>query len=273
MPAPNAPSSAPASKAPPGKPLFVCMKWGTRYGADYANRLFAMCQRHMAQPFDFICFTDDTTGLATGIDARPLPPFSPTGHYAVKPWRKLSLWRADLGAAQEGARSDLLNRNALFLDLDVVITGPLEDFFTYAPEKHFVVIHNWTEPKDTVGNTSVFRFTVGQHPEIYEDFSAAPDAVYAAHRIEQRFIARVLYPTGHMTFWPKTWCRSFKEELVPAWPLRFFQTPKLPVDARIVVFHGKPDPDEALIGHWPAKGYKKLYKHVRPTGWIGQHWG
>ena len=24
----------------------ICMKWGTRYGPDYVNRLYSMVQRH-----------------------------------------------------------------------------------------------------------------------------------------------------------------------------------------------------------------------------------
>jgi hypothetical protein len=59
---------------------------------------------------------------------------------------------------------------------------------------------------------------------------------------------------------------------VPAWPLNFLFTPRLPETARVVAFTGKPDPDEALEGNWPATGIKRLYKHVRPTPWIGEHW-
>ena len=37
-------------------------------------------------------------------------------------------------------------------------------------------------------------------------------------------------------------------------------------------FTGKPDPHEAGVGQWPARWYKKLYKHVRPVPWIQEHW-
>jgi len=76
-----------------------------------------------------------------------------------------------------------------------------------------------------------------------------------------------------MVFWPSSWCASFKHSLLPKWPFNFFKTPKLPIDTKIVAFTGKPDQDEALIGKWPVKStWKKLYKHVRPTPWIADHW-
>jgi len=54
--------------------------------------------------------------------------------------------------------------------------------------------------------------------------------------------------------------------------MNFFKTPNLPRDTRIVAFTGKPDQDEAAIGVWPAPWYKKIYKFVKPTPWISEHW-
>jgi hypothetical protein len=39
-----------------------------------------------------------------------------------------------------------------------------------------------------------------------------------------------------------------------------------------VIFTGKPDPDEARDGKWPAKWHKKFYRTLKPTPWIGEHW-
>jgi len=35
-----------------------------------------------------------------------------------------------------------------------------------------------------------------------------------------------------------------------------------------VVFHGHPNPDDALAGRWPGGWYKRL----RPATWIADHW-
>ena len=267
--------------------LVLCMKWGTRYGAGYVNRLQRGLQRHLRGEFQLVCFTDDASGVDPAVDCRPLPelPGVPE-HLAVKPWRKLSLWRSDLGA-------DLLGRDALVLDLDVVLTGPLDDFFAFQPGR-YAVWRNPTKPNSGVGNTSVFRFNVGSHPEIFGRFVADPVGVHAREfRIEQELISARLGDgraakegrrpevaqnpfyagLGEQVFWPDGWCRSFKEELLPPWPQRWWRTAPLPAACKVVAFHGKPDPDEARDGTWPAKGWKKLYKVCRPVGWIGENWG
>ena len=243
--------------------LVLCMKWGTRYGVDYANRLFRMTARNMTAPFRFVCFTDDAAGLDPEIDARPLPPFPDVPErLAWTPWRKISLWNAGLDA-------DLIGRDALFLDLDVVVVGALDTFFSHAPGA-YVVIENWTKRGQGIGNTSVFRVQLGAHPEVYDTFIADPVGVQKRDNIEQELISRLL--TGEQVYWPAAWCRSFKEELLPAWPQRFWTPAALPEDARIVVFHGKPDPEDAAKGRWPSPWYKKTYKTIQPAAWIDAHW-
>lgn len=259
-------SKTPAPASSPVKLVF-CMKWGTRYGADYVNRLWRMCRRHIGGDFQLVCFTDDVTGVMKAVDCRPLPDFPGVPqHLAVKPWRKLSLWQQSLGA-------DLDGRDALFLDLDLVITGSLDVFWDHEPGK-YAVWENPTKKGSGIGNTSVFRFTVGKYPQIYDRFVADPEGLYRNEfRIEQEFISAVLNGLGEQVFWPTGWCRSFKEDLLPGWPMRFWQVPALPADCRIVVFHGKPDPDEVMVGQWPAKGWKKIYKYVRPVAWVAENWG
>lgn len=276
--------------APADLPLIFCMKWGTRYGAEYVNRLYRACARGMrGEPFQFICFTEDTAGLLPAIEARSLPAFTGVpAHLANKPWRKLSLWRDDLGA-------DLLGRHALVLDVDLVVTGDLRPFFTFAPACPFVVWRNPTKPNSGVGNTSVFRFLVGRHPEICARFLQNPEGVWREEfRIEQELIAARLgdgtatrstaltdatkadpFYAGLnlMQYWPAGWVLSFKEDLLPKWPQRLWQPTPLPPSARVVAFHGKPDPDEAAQGIWPAPWYKKLYKTIRPVPWVTQFWG
>jgi hypothetical protein len=282
------------------KPLIVCMKWGTRYGPEYVNRLYRMCKRQMGPAkFDFVCFTDSAKGLDRGVDARPLPPFEGVPkHLAVKPWRKLTLWQKNLGKGKglDGKpRAALDGRNALVLDVDVVIVGPLALFFSHMPDCPFIVWRNPTKPQSGVGNTSVFRFKVGTAPEICARFVADAEHVWKNEfRIEQELIAARLGDgtaakttgrtaavakdpfykgLGVMRYWPEGWCLSFKEDLLPAWPMRLWQPVPLLKGAKIVVFHGKPDPDEALRGEWPVKAWwKKVYKTIRPVTWIGNEW-
>jgi hypothetical protein len=247
--------------------LVFCMKWGTRYGPEYVNRLWRSVRRHVKGDFKLVCFTENSDGVDEVVDCRPLPPFEGVPqHLAVKPWRKLSLWQASLG-------EDLDGRDALVLDLDVVVTGSLDAFWEFNPGM-YAVWENPTKKGSGIGNTSIFRFKVGSHPEIYHRFMADPEGLYRNEfRIEQEFISAVLNAKGEQVFWPKGWCLSFKEDLLPGWPMRWWQDVPLPKTAKVVAFHGKPDPDEAMLGEWPAQGWKKIYKYVRPVEWITANWG
>ena len=37
----------------------ICLKWGTRYGPEYVNRLYSMVKRHTERDLRFICITDE----------------------------------------------------------------------------------------------------------------------------------------------------------------------------------------------------------------------
>lgn len=239
----------------------VCMKWGTRYPAAYVNRLWAAIKRNTQRPTRLVCYTDDAHGIDAGVECFPIPALALPERIANWPWRKMVLWSRELPG---------LSDDALFLDLDIVITGSLDEMFTYAPGASFCVIENWTQMGSGIGNTSCFRFRVGSHPELFERMRDDTAGVLREFRIEQQFISAVI---TDKVFWPAHWCVSFKHSLLPPWPLNFMRVAALPADARIVCFPGKPDPDEARDGRWPAPWYKRVYKHVRPTPWIAEHWG
>ena len=236
------------------------MKWGSRYSADFVNRLNAAVQRNTDRPTQLICLTDDPSGVDEAVKCKPIPDINLPDELITTPWRKLVLWQDKLAG---------LSGDVLFLDLDLVITGSLDEMFDYEPGR-FCVIENWTQPGSKIGNTSCFRWRVGTHTHIFDKLETEQERILSTYRIEQVYISREV---SDMVFWPKLWCASFKHSLLPKWPLNFFKTPKLPAETKIVAFTGKPDQDEALVGDWPVKAnWKRLYKHVRPTPWISDHW-
>jgi len=251
--------------AVPAAPVnILCMKWGTLYGPEYANRLYAMVARNITRPFRFVCFTDDETGLRREIVVRPLPHIDIDPPYEKTPWKKLALYEADLGD---------VTGTALFLDLDLVIVGSLDRFFEFPGA--YCVIRNWTRPKDIVGNTSVFRFEIGAHTDLLERFHSRSTQHWVdKDRIEQTFLSRILHEQGQLTFWPDGWCASFKVHALPGgWKfprllLNWVKRSQVPDEASIVVFHGHPNPDDALAGRWPGGWYKRL----RPATWIDDYW-
>jgi hypothetical protein len=238
----------------------ICAKWGGRYPSSYVNCLWSMIKRNTARETRLVCYTDDPNGINPDVVVHPMPSVTLPAKRANHPWRKVSFWQSHL----EDVSGDVL-----FVDLDVVITGSIDAFFDFKPEATFCVIENWTQMGLNIGNTSVYRFRVGAHTYIYDALVADPEGTTTRFPNSQTFISRT---AKSMDFWPAEWCISFKHTLMPTWPLNFIRAAELPQSAKVICFTGKPDPDEARDGNWPAPWYKKIYKHVLPTPWIAEHW-
>lgn len=232
----------------------LCMKWGTKYGPEYVNRLFHMVQRNLSLPFRFTCLTDDTTGLEAGIETLPIPEIEIPARHAHSPWRKLTLFSERLGD---------LRGKALFLDLDLIILQPIDDFFSYSEK--FSIIENWSQRGRGIGNSSVYCFEIGGHPEVLAYYQQHSAGVLQRHSNEQIYLSRKI---GDIDFWPPTWCRSFKYHAIPRGPMRYFKSPRIPEGCRILVFHGHPNPDAAMIGDYRGR-WRKYFK---PAPWIGSYW-
>lgn len=251
--------------------LILTMKWGTLYGPHYVNNLARDVRRHLDRPHRFICFTDDASGLDPDVEAFPLPDLGlPAGHRDTR-WKKLALFRKDLAG---------LSGTALFLDLDLVIVddlGPMfdlegqfriirdDDLFRHKP------LRKINPKRDTflhsVGNSSVFRFEIGKHSYILDAFVADPIAAMESYEISQQFQSAQLAKHGHLAYWPREWCVSFKNHCVPRGLKSYLADPSLPEGAKIVVFAGSPKMDEALNG----KG-GKWYRRIGDVNWLKSLW-
>jgi hypothetical protein len=177
----------PSPQARSDTKLILCMKWGTKYGADYVNRLQRMVARHLSPPFQLVCLSDDPLGLDPAIRVLPLPELGcaePTNTRGK--WRKVALW---------GAQLDGLRGPALFVDLDSVIVGDLDPYFSHGDPSAVILERNWARPLSGLGQTSVFRFPIGSHPEILERFRRDPQAIADRFGYEQHFISHCL---GHI---------------------------------------------------------------------------
>ncbi len=238
----------------------VCMKWGDKYDATYANKLYAMVSRNITGDFRFVCLTDNSTGIHQNIECMDCPSIPIPEPFSKLGWRKITLWMQTLPN---------MDGDWLFLDLDIVITGSLDVFFEFEPEKTFIVMRNWTQPGANIGNTSVYRFRVGSHPYLYDRLIENHEELTKTFRNSQTYISRTV---NEIAFWPDDWCILFKTHCVPPMPLRWWKDPELPSGTHVVAFPGSPNPDEAVAGVWPAKGYKKFYKHIRPASWINHYW-
>lgn len=241
----------------------VCMKWGTLYGAKYVNRLYAMVRANIRGDLRFVCMSDNVDGIRSEVEVIPCPQIALPPSHINRPWRKVSLFGDSERLA--GFAGDWL-----FLDLDLVVTGSLDAFFEYLPEEPFIVMINWTQPGSGIGNTSCYRFRVGSATYLLENLERDPMPLIKKYTNSQTYISRNI---RRKAFWPDDWCALFKVHCLPSWPRRFWKEPTIPKGARIVAFPGNPNPHEALEGVWPEnQKYKKIYKHVRPTEWVGRIW-
>jgi len=142
----------------PRERVVLCMKWGTVFPADYVNVLFSAVSEHLSPGFRFICMTDDAMGLAPGIVTIPIPDIGLTSAQIAAPgvWRKLALFHPAVANLSPGAR-------ALFIDLDMMIVGPLDPFFEAG--SGIILLdtgHDWRKRAPVQPSTGVFAFTLGE---------------------------------------------------------------------------------------------------------------
>ena len=236
--------------------VVVCMKWGSKYGPEYVNRLYGMVRRNLSGEFRFVCLTDDTSGVRAEVECFPLPELELAASARDGGWRKLNSFRKDLYG---------LTGRALFLDLDVAVVGGLDEFFTQ-PGK-FVIIKDWKRPWRVTGNSSVYRFDLGAHADVLAYFVAHQDEVRQRHRNEQEFLSHYLSEQKQLSYWPAGWCCSFKYHCIPAWPLNYWQEPAFPAGTRIVVFHGEVNPPDAIAGR-----RNRALRYMKAAPWVARYW-
>lgn len=238
----------------------LCMKWGTAYGSDYVNKLFGMVQRHLHRPFRFVCFTENSSGIRHEIEIMPLPDLPVPIQHQCSPWRKLSMFAKGL-VGTKGM--------ALFLDLDLVIVDDIDPFFDYGNPKDFVIIENWTQLGQGIGNSSIYRFSLDEYSFIYDTYLQDPDAICSSFDNEQVYLSReVVRNGGELKFWPKEWCTSFKRHCLGKGIGLYIKRPIVPNGTKIVVFHGYPKPENAANGQYPTKPWRKYPKAI----WVNDYW-
>ena len=250
----------------------ICMLWGDRYPVLFVNRLWSMIKRNTNRPTRLICYTDIPAGIDSEIIVCPLPDIHvPDNVWTV--WRKLSLFHPNLNDGE-----NLLSGDILFMDIDIVITGCIDSLFDYEAGEYCACYDDRYRTKKIgnppilheIGNMSISRFPSGKYSWIYDEYSQDPEGITSTYRQSQEYVSARI---PNKFFWPKGWHLNFRGDLLPRWPLNFFVVPKLPSDCLCVSFTHVPDQDDVANGTYPIeKKWKRLYKHVRPTPWVKEHW-
>lgn len=191
--------------------VFACVKWGDKYGPEYVNVLADMVARNCILPHRFVCFTDNPDGLAQGIETHPLPPGLDGW------WNKVALFKSDLFPART---------RIVFLDLDVIVCGPIEDLIATKG-----IAADWLQGGY---NSSVMVWDAGEHREAWNHFK--PDTAGRLHG-DQDWLTEL----GGWDYLPTDWVVSY----------RLHSQTFPPEGAKICAFHGVPKPHEVTTGWVP----------------------
>lgn len=232
----------------------VTWKWkkpGYRstFTAEHVNTLRSMVERWYPDPHRVICITDDPVGIDPRVQTFPIGDVyaelkNPTWP-GVGPncFRRLQMFAPEFGK--------IAGERFVSIDLDIVITGDLrplwnrpEDFVIYASDSsnyHY--------------NGSMILMNAGCRPQVWTDFDPerSPRLANAAGNFgsDQGWIQYCL-GRHEAKFTIEDGIFAYRRDC-----LRRIRG-KLPAGARIVVFHGKPDP-------WDRDAH-------RQSPWIREHY-
>lgn len=202
---------------PPPSLHVVLVRWGSKYGPPYVQRLLRDIATYLSYPYETHLFTDDPScpAIAGLVDHTHL--LRPGLHGW---WNKLAMFG---NVFPPGAR-------VLYFDLDVIIMGDLSPIVACADP--FVMISNFGPNRpQSLHNSSVMLWTPSvftrQVVDLYE-----PEVAKKLHG-DQCWLWRVM--RDGISNFPKGLVVSYKYDCRRA----------VPHSASVVVFHGDPKPIDA----------------------------
>jgi hypothetical protein len=213
----------------------ACVRVGDKYGDDYTTNLRAMVERHLQRPAVFKCITDQR--VVPGWECLHADPAFPVW------WQKVSLWRPAFFSGR-----------VLYLDLDVVIVGSLDEI-----AEHKGIFWDWHQTHSY--GSAVMCWDAGEHSEVWRwahELEMNSDGITARWRNENYYgdqdyitatakMADSLWP-----IFPPEWCVSYRTHC------GYGSETGPPPGAKVVCCHGTPKPAEIVLNS--------------PHGWVAKMW-
>ncbi len=242
--------------------VVLCIKWGTLYSAEYVNVLYQACRDHITGDFRFVCLTNEAEGLSSEVEVHPIPEIGlEHTHYYNGAWPKIGVFSEDLYG---------LSGRCLFIDLDSVIVGNLDEMFEAPGSLVAMDSQPWKgKPGAPRTMSSVFAFNIGELSWVVDRLRAERDALVAKYIIEQDYLHGEV---PDIQYWPQPWIVSFKYHLRrPLVVDRFLEPSPPPTTAKILAFHGLPRPIDLIR---PPKGNWDRFPHYGsgPVSWMQAYW-
>lgn len=212
-----------------------------------------MVARHYPHPHRFICITDDPSGIDPAIEIVPFQNDfarlrNPSFRGGPNCYARLRAFSREFEA--------VAGKRFVSIDLDCVITGDLEPLFHQVGD--FVA---WGAPsrEGPALNGSFWLMTAGCHPQIWEKFNPQTSGKVAhaagCKGSDQGWIQYCLRGARNAVnlVGEREGVYSYKFDLQRR------HGGRLPQNARLVVFHGKPDPWDpraCLQSPWIREHYR-----------------
>jgi hypothetical protein len=222
----------------------MCLKHGTKYSAEYVNKLYSMVNRNLSLPYEFVCLTEDSHGLHKEIRVIDLPKNNLEGW-----WYKPTVFDPSLE----------LNGTILFIDLDVIIFNNLNKFFKYDIGK-FCIIRGFKKNNKHGMNSSCFRFETNSLNAQFFEFMKNSASIMSRLDGDQDWMQEAI---SDYSFWPDKWLMSYKWEMVDTKNIKNINEnhyevsvdPLYHKETAIAVFHGYPKPHQ-ISNDWCTKYWR-----------------
>lgn len=208
----------------------ITFRWGSKYPGHYVERLKAGIARNMEQEYKFGVFAplaeDEYLTKIPGCFCR-LRAFDPAWQerHGIKPGDRI-----------------------VSIDLDTVITGPLDPLFDIGDQ--FAILLNANSSNPGRYNGSILSFVAGYRPDVWSDFSlkAAAQIKFYEFPDDQAWLEHEI-PDAKNWEAGSSGIYAFQKTV---WP----KGTDLPKDARIVAFPGWRDPAKFADLDWVRHYWK-----------------
>lgn len=210
---------------------------GDTYDYRYVNALADCVRKHTeSTKYNIVCLTDN----AQGINSSLVDEVVPFKHNYKGWWSKIELFRPDIFKGD----------NVFYMDLDTVVVNNIDEILEYQPT--FAGIRDLYH--HTFMQTGILSWNPNYNHQVYENFTRKPSFIMDNYpEGDARWIRENVYNYEYLQDVFPNKIVSYKAHCLN----KISGEIKIPKDASIVCFHGKPRPHTikhpAITRHWIYK--------------------
>lgn len=189
------------------------LKWGTKYGPEYVNKLYAGLKRYITIPFTYTCVTDDPTGLDPDIKIVDYATFDPFDYPKDRIFTREKLVMFD--KFTEG--------RCAWIDLDALIHKDITFLFEQDLKRPKFIWNYWNNYEErslqTYGkgtachvNSSFVMWHGDNGKYLYNLLKDNEERAFFTYKSLDKFLFYQAHRRGLMDFWPEGIVSNFNRE-------------------------------------------------------------